>query len=89
MKTFATYTAARLGLFLVAFGLVWLIGRRFLDSFDATILWSALLALLISSVASIFLLRGLRESLAAQVEGRALRMSRRYEEARTQEDRDV
>ncbi|CAN5521325.1 hypothetical protein BH18ACT8_BH18ACT8_08170 [soil metagenome] len=88
MKTFIIYTAARLGLFLLTFGLVWLIGRPFLDSVDATVWWSALLALLISSVASIFLLRRLRESLAAQVEGRAQRMSRRYEEARTREDRD-
>lgn len=88
MKTFATYTLARLGIFLAAFGLVWLCSRPFLADSSGNLLWLALLALLISSVAAIFLLRGLRDTFAAEVQSRAQRMSVRYEEARSRDDRD-
>ena len=80
------YTLARLGLFLVAFGVLWAVGHALWEQTAANLLWVALMALLLSGVASVFLLRGLREALARDVSARAQRMSSRYEAARTKED---
>ena len=44
--------------------------------------------MVVSSVVSVWLLRGLRERLAVHVQGRAERMQARYEAARRKEDVD-
>lgn len=88
MSTFVRYTLARLALFVIAFGLVWLVAFNWIAWTEVTILWTALIALVLSAVASIVLLRGMRDELAQQVQGRAERMSQRIEESRRAEDVD-
>jgi uncharacterized membrane protein YcjF (UPF0283 family) len=88
MKPFLAYTAARLGLFVVAYGLIWLIMSFWLDFTSITNLWVMLMALVLSSVVSIFALGRLRDRLAANVHARATRMSQRIEESRSAEDVD-
>lgn len=82
------YTLARMGLFLIAFGLIWLVGFSFFEWNSINVLWTMLIALALSAFAGIVLLRGLREQLAANVQQRAERMSRRFEESRSAEDVD-
>jgi hypothetical protein len=62
MRAFLVYNAARLGLFLVAFGLLYLIGV------GGLMRWA--LALIISGIASYVLLSQLRDKVSASVEGR-------------------
>ncbi|UYM06921.1 DUF4229 domain-containing protein [Solicola gregarius] len=88
MNPFVAYTLARFGLFLAAFGLVWLAGFSWLEWNSLNVLWTMLVALVISAAAGIVLLRGLRERLAARVQDRAERMSQRFEESRGAEDVD-
>jgi hypothetical protein len=45
-------------------------------------------AAVLSAVVSAYLLRGMRERFAAQVQGRAERMSQRFEEMKAKEDTD-
>ena len=87
MKEFIVYTAARFGLFLAAYALV--LGVYVLVAgTPVPILWPLLLAALISTVLSIYLLRGMRERFAVKVNERAERMSARFEEMRAKEDHD-
>ena len=58
------YTLARLALFAAAFGLVWLVGGTWLVWDLVSVLWTALVALAVSAIASFVLLRGLRDELA-------------------------
>ncbi len=88
MRSFITYTAARLGLFALAFALLWGVGRTFWEQTAANLLWVALMAMLVSALASLVLLRGLRSALARDVAARADRMSSRYQAARAKEDSD-
>jgi Protein of unknown function (DUF4229) len=71
MRSFVVYTAARLGLFLGVYSLVWLaIGRSVAwDSVSA--LYTALIAMVVSSLIALVALRGLRARLAADVAARA------------------
>ncbi|MGH3360330.1 MAG: DUF4229 domain-containing protein [Nocardioidaceae bacterium] len=88
MKPFVLYTLARMGLFLLAFGLIWLAGFSFFEWNSINVLWTMLIALAVSAVAGIVLLRGLREKLAANVQQRAERLTQRFEEQRRAEDVD-
>ena len=88
MKPFLLYTLARVLLFAAAWALVWLVASAWLEWSSVTALWTALLAMVVSSVASIFLLRGLRRRFAAGVEQRAARIQRRYEASKRKEDVD-
>ena len=88
MKAFVTYTLARLGLFLGAYALLWAIAWFWLEFTTLTNLLVMFLALVISAVAAIFLLGGLRDNLARNIEQRADRMSKRIEESRSAEDVD-
>ena len=88
MKPFVTYALARFGLFLVSFGLVWLVCFSWLEWNSLTVLWTMLVALVLSAVVGVVLLRGMRERLAANVQQRAERMSKRFEESRSAEDID-
>jgi UPF0716 family protein affecting phage T7 exclusion len=76
MKEFAVYTGLRLVLFAACFGLLWVTLQNWLGIFPLL-----LLALVLSSILSIFVLRAAREQ-------RAARMSSRIEAARKAEDED-
>ncbi len=88
MKEFLVYTLLRLGLFAVTW--VVLVGTYAAvsdqDAPYALLGWPLLVALVVSSVASIYLLRGPRQRFAAVVERRAAAASRRFEAARSKED---
>jgi uncharacterized membrane protein YdjX (TVP38/TMEM64 family) len=88
VKAFVLYTLARVLLFAAAWALVWAVASLWLEWSTVTALWTALLAMAISSVASLWLLRGLRQRVAVHVQGRAERMQARYEEAKRKEDTD-
>lgn len=79
MKEFAVYTLSRLGLFLGAYAIV--VGVYLLVSGGTSVplLWPVIVAALISSVASVTMLRGQRERFAASVEQRARRAAARNE----------
>ena len=88
MKAFWTYTFARLAVFAVCFGVIWLISSIWLDNSSVTELWVLLISLVVSSVISVFALGGLRQKLAENVHDRASRMTQRMEESRSAEDVD-
>ena len=86
MKEFAIYTAARLGLFVVSYAVV--VGVYLLVSGEREIplFWPFLVAVLISAIASAYLLRAQRERFAVVVQRRAEKASARLEQARSKED---
>lgn len=86
MKEFAVYTAARLGLFVASY--LVLAGIILLVSDRVPLLWPLLVAAVISSVASVYLLRPQRERFAAVIDRRARAASERFEAARSKEDTD-
>jgi hypothetical protein len=86
VKEFAVYTAARVGLFLVAYGLVVGIYLLVTGSDQIPLIWPFLVAVVISAVGSVLLLGRQREAFARVVQGRAERASARFEQARAKED---
>ncbi|GAA1504597.1 DUF4229 domain-containing protein [Nocardioides humi] len=84
MKEFLVYTGLRIGLFVGAFCVVAGVWLLVADTVD--VLWVIVIAFLISGVASYVLLERQRSAFAARVEGRAERISRKYEEMRSKED---
>lgn len=88
MKPFVTYTLARLGLFVASYAVVWLVASIWLNFSAIANLWVLLIALLVSALAAMILLGGLRQKLAQSVQDRAGRMTRRIEESRSAEDVD-
>jgi membrane protein implicated in regulation of membrane protease activity len=86
VKPFVLYTLARLLLFLVAWALVWALASIWIEWSSVTALWTALVALAISAVASLVLLRGLRDRFAVRVQERAQRIQQRYDSAKRKED---
>lgn len=87
MKEFAVYTALRLGLFVACYAVV---GGLYLLLFgnQGLVLWPFLLAVIISSVLSVRLLRRQREAFALRVQQRAEQASARFEERRSRDDVD-
>lgn len=87
MKEFAVYTAARIGIFAATYAAVlavfYLVGGGW-----PSVLWPLVIAALLSAVISMWALRDLRDRFAAKVQGRAERMSARFEEMRAKEDHD-
>jgi hypothetical protein len=88
MRAFIVYNAARLGLFIVALGLLHLFGL------GGLMIWA--IALLISGIASYILLAGLRDKVSASVTHRVERASaratsfkQRLEEGATAEDEEA
>lgn len=79
MKEFVVYTLSRLGLFLGTYAIV--VGVYLLVSGGSSVplLWPVIVAALLSSVASVTMLRGQRERFAASVEQRARRAAARNE----------
>jgi mannitol-specific phosphotransferase system IIBC component len=86
VKEFAVYTLARLGLFAASYAIV--VGVYLLVSGSGAVplLWPFLVAVLVSAVASLYLLKGQRERFAAVVQQKAETVSRRFEQARAKED---
>ena len=82
MKEFAIYTGLRAALFAVCFAVLWVALNSWLSLFPL------LLALIASSILSIFVLRAARDRLAGKIEHRAEKISHRIEQARTAEDDD-
>lgn len=80
------YTLLRLGLFAGAYALVVGIYLLVSGGDQIPLFWPFLVAIVISSLASVFLLKRQRASFAAVVERRAAAASRRFEEARAKED---
>jgi F0F1-type ATP synthase membrane subunit b/b' len=83
MKEFAVYTGLRLLLFAACFGILWVAFQNWLNIFPVL-----LLALILSSILSVFVLRAARDRLAGTIERRASRISQRIEAARRAEDDD-
>ncbi len=76
MRTFVVYTLARLALFLAVYGLIWLAIGQSVGWDSLSGLYTALIALVVSSVISFVALRGLRNRLADEVAARAAAGSR-------------
>jgi hypothetical protein len=88
VKEFAVYTVARLGLFVASYAVVVGVYMLFAGTHAVPLLWPFFVAVVISAVASYYLLKGPRERFAAKVGQRAAAASRRFEEARAKEDLD-
>lgn len=88
MRSFLLYTVARFALFLGSFGLIWLVAGFWLPWSSRNIAWTGVLAVVVSAIASIYLLRGLRDDLAQSARRRAEEMTSRLERARSKEDAD-
>ena len=86
MKEFVIYTALRLGLFVAS--LVVVVGVWMLFADTVPILWPLVISLVMSGLASYFLLNRQREAFARRVERRAERMQQRFEEMKSKEDVD-
>ena len=87
MKEFAIYTAARFGIFALTYGLV-IAAYLLVADAPVPVLWPLLVAAVVSTVVSTYLLRDMRDRFAAKVQQRADRMSRRFEEMKAKEDLD-
>ncbi len=87
VKEFIVYTAARFALFLVIYGAILGVYVAVAGT-PVPLLWPLLLAAVLSTVASAYLLRGMRERFAAKVDERAARMSQRFEQMKAKEDLD-
>lgn len=88
MKAFWTYTLARLAVFAVCLVIVWFALPIWFERTEVVNIFALLIAMVISSVISVFLLSGLRDKLAMNVHDRATRMTERIEESRRAEDID-
>jgi len=83
MKEFAIYTGLRLALFAACFAVLWFALNNWLTLFPLL-----LVALIVSSILSIFVLRAARDRLAGTIEQRAGRITDRIEQSRRAEDDD-
>lgn len=86
MKEFVIYTLSRLGLFVAAYAVVVGVYLLVTGASSVPLFWPFLVAIVISSVASVYLLKQQRARFAAVVERRATAASRRFEQARAKED---
>lgn len=73
MKPFVVYTLARLGLFLAVYGVVWLVLFRTVGWNAVSALYTALIAVVLSSLLALVVLRRQRATLAAQLAERSQR----------------
>ena len=67
MRNFVVYTLARLGLFLAVYGLIWLALFRSVSWDSVSALYTALLAMVVSSLLAFVMLRRQRQALAADI----------------------
>ncbi|MGH3471817.1 MAG: DUF4229 domain-containing protein [Nocardioidaceae bacterium] len=89
VKIFALYTMARLVLFAGVYGLIWLVLWHWVSWDVINAFATALAAMVISSVAALLFLRGMRDDLARKVAERADRAKAAYEARRAAEDDDA
>ena len=80
------YTGLRLVLFVLSFLVVAGLWGLFADEVD--ILWSLVIALVASGIASYYLLNKQRDAFARRVEERAARASAAFEQLKAKEDDD-
>ena len=80
------YTGLRLVLFVLSFLVVAGLWGLFADEVD--ILWSLVIALVVSGIASYYLLNKQRDAFARRVEERAARASAAFEQLKAKEDDD-
>lgn len=88
VKIFAVYTLARAGLFLACYGVIWLVFGRWIEWTTVGALYTALIAMAISSVIALVSLRSLRADLSEQVAVRAERVKSAYDARAAAEDED-
>lgn len=88
VKEFLVYTGLRILLFVAVLGTVLTIWALVSPDGRVNALWAVVLALVISGVASYFLLARQREAFARKVDARASRASAAFEERRAREDAD-
>jgi ABC-type multidrug transport system fused ATPase/permease subunit len=86
VKEFVVYTALRLVLFAASFAIVAGIWLAVSDS--VPLMWVLVIALVISGVASYFVLNRQRERFARRVEERARKATAAFEAAKAREDAD-
>jgi len=86
MKEFVIYTSSRLGLFVASYAVVIGIYLLATGADEVPMFWPFLVAVVISSISSVYLLKAQRARFAAVVERRATAASRRFEERRSKED---
>lgn len=86
VKEFAIYTAARIGLFVVTYAIVVGVYLVVSGGDQVPLFWPFLVAILISAIASAYLLRRQREKFALAIQRRAENASARLERARSKED---
>jgi Protein of unknown function (DUF4229) len=86
VKIFVLYTLARVGLFAASYGVVWLLVGHWLPWDAVSALSTAIVAMLISSLVALTVLRGMRDRLAISVAERAQRASAAFEARRAAED---
>jgi mannitol-specific phosphotransferase system IIBC component len=79
VKEFAVYTLSRIGLFVAAYAIVVGVYLLVTGGDSVPLLWPVVVAALVSSVASVTMLRRQRERFAASVEQRARRAAARNE----------
>ncbi|MGI8576824.1 MAG: DUF4229 domain-containing protein [Nocardioidaceae bacterium] len=89
MKSFVVYTLARLAMFAAAYGIIWLIAGHWIGWDPVSALSTALVAMVLSSLIAVEVLRPLRNNLAAHVEARATRAKQAFDARRAAEDDEV
>jgi divalent metal cation (Fe/Co/Zn/Cd) transporter len=88
VKIFALYTLARVAIFAASYGLIWLVFGRWIEWDAISALYTALIAMVLSSIIALTLLRSLRGRLAEQVATRAEKAKAAYEQRSRREDDD-
>jgi uncharacterized membrane protein len=88
VKPFLLYTLARVALFAAAFGLIWVVFGHWLEWSTVSALYTAVIAMVVSSVVALLVLGSLRDDFAVQVSQRADRAKAAYEARRAAEDVD-
>jgi cytochrome bd-type quinol oxidase subunit 1 len=88
VKEFTVYTLARIGLFVASYAVVVGVYLLIAGTHTVPLIWPFVVAIVISAVASYYLLKGPRARFAMKVEQRAAAASRRFEAARAKEDAD-
>jgi hypothetical protein len=82
------YSLARFGLFVAAFVLIWLVASRWVEWNTPSMLAIAVLAMIVSAIASLLLLGRLRDQFAATLAQRAAAMRSNVDRSRRKEDVD-
>jgi hypothetical protein len=86
VKEFAIYTAARLGVFLVSYAVVVGVYLLVTGADQVPIFWPFLLAVVVSAIASMTLLRSQRDAFARSVHRRAERSAARRRMVQAEEE---